>query len=574
MAGTDQSHPTSADRRSPQETAGLRALAAGDWEAGRTWFQAAVDQVETAEALEGLATAAWWLDDAPVVFACRERAYRLYRQRGDRLGAARLATWLGLDHYLYRVELVRANGWLRRAQRLLDDAEPCFEHGWLRLVEAHIALFEESDVERAREAGAATVALGRSLRLIDLEMMALALEGLALVSEGLVAEGMRRLDEATTAALAGEMSDPDAIVTTCCYLIYACERVRDFTRAAQWCATLPALCERWSYRSMFGVCRIHYGAVLMWQGEWRLADTELVAALRELMTTRPGWAGEGLLRLAELRRRQGRLTEASRLFEQALPHPLAVLGQAELALVQGNVVTSAHLVDRFLRRVSLENRTERAHGLEVAVRIHVALGAIDRARVLLAELEVTAALIDTEPLHASVRVARGIVAAGVGDLDAARRSFEDAVDLFQHSGVPFEALQARLDLIPVLTALDQRATAAIEARAALDAARGLGAVRESSQAAGHLRNLDALPSAAEGRHASRCGLTRREDEVLGLIARGKSNQEIAEHLFISKRTVERHISTIYSKIGAEGTAARAMAAAYAIECGVFHSAPS
>jgi DNA-binding NarL/FixJ family response regulator len=573
MVETDQSH-YAADRRSPQEAAGLRALAAGDWETSRDWFQAAVAIAETAEALEGLATAAWWLDDAPVVFACRQRAYRLYRERGDRLGAARLATWLGLDHYLYRVELVRANGWLRRAHRLLDGAEPCFEQGWLLLIEAHIALFEESDVERAREAGAATVALGRSLQSIDLEMFALALEGLALVSEGRVAEGMRRLDEATTAALAGEMTDPDAIVTTCCYLIYACDRVRDFARAAQWCAALPAMCQRWSYRSMVGVCRVHYAAVLMWQGEWRQADVELVAALRELMATRPGWASEGRLRLAELRRRQGRLTEASRLFEQALPHPLAVLGQAELALGRDDVVAAAQLVDRFLRRVPPANRTERAHGLEVAVRIYVALGAIDQARASLAELEVTTTLIDTEPLQASVRVARGIVAVGAGDLDAARRAFEDAIDLFQHSGAPFEALQARLDLIRVLSALDQRATAVLEGRAALEAARSLGAIRETGEATRYLRELDAQSAAAEGPCTPPSGLTRREYEVLGLIARGKSNQEIAEQLFISKRTVERHISTIYSKIGAEGTAARAMAATYAFECGLLQTTPS
>lgn len=564
MAGIIPRHPSPISH--DQLAAGARALATGAWDEGLASFQAALAVAETPEALEGVATAAWWLDDIPLIFESRERAYRLYQQAGDRRGAARLATWLGLDHYLFRGEMARANGWLQRAHRLLNNVAPSFEHGWLALVEAHIALFERNDVATTKSLSATATTLAQSLELIDLEMLALALEGLALVSEGQVSEGMRQLDEASTAALAGEMTDPDSIVTACCYLIYACERVRDYDRAIQWCDRVAELCRRWSYRSMLGICRVHYAAVLTLQGDWTRADAELAAAMGTLSATRPVWAGEGTLRLAELRRRQGRLDEASRLFARVSPHPVALLGQAELALANGDPVAADQLVDRFLRRVPIQDRTERARGLEVAIRVKVALGALDHARAHLAELESAVALVATEPLWASVSFARGSVAAAAGDLEAARRAFEDAVDLFLHCGAPYEVILTRLELVPVLSATGQPVAAAAAAKSALDSARDLGAGLLAARASRLLRDLE-LPSSA-GNAEALAGLTRREGEVLCLVARGQSNQQIAEHLFISRRTVERHISAIYAKIGAEGTAARAIATAYAIESGL------
>jgi DNA-binding CsgD family transcriptional regulator len=549
-------------------SAGWQALGEGAWEHGRTCFQAAADSDATPEALEGLAMAAWWLDDVPVVFDSRERAYRLFRRRGDRLGAARVATWLGLDHYIYRGELAIANGWLQRAQRLLEGIEACAEHGWLAVWQAHIALLEHDDVATAGRTSAETVTLARSLGLFDLEMLALALEGLTLVSNGQVGEGMRRLDESTTAALAGEVADPDAIVTTCCYLIYACVRVRDFDRAAQWCAKVEQASRRWSYRSMLSVCRGHYAAVLIWRGHWQKAEAELTTATRELLATRAGWAAEGILRLAELRRRQGRHDDAAALFARMPGHPHALAGQAELAFDQGDLAAAADLVERFLRRVPPDNLTERAAGLELAVRIRAARGAIDPARAALAELDAAAVLVGTGPLRGSASLARGFVAAAMGDADAARHCFEDAVDLFEHYGAPFEAALARLALARVLPALDRHAAAASEARAALAVFQRLGAAHEAARAVALLHELGANARFTADMGRDLAGLTRREVDVLALVARGRSNQQIAEQLFISVRTVERHITTIYEKLGAEGRTARAIATAWAIEHGL------
>ena len=149
---------------------------------------------ETPEALEGLSWASWWLSDAPATFDSRERAYRLYRARDDRRGAARLALWIASDYVDFRGELAIANGWRQRARRLLEGLDPVPEHGWLALHEGAIALELNEDPVAGKRLGREVAEFGRRLGVIDLEMLDLAMEGLALVSEGQVDEGMRCLD--------------------------------------------------------------------------------------------------------------------------------------------------------------------------------------------------------------------------------------------------------------------------------------------------------------------------------------------------------------------------------------------
>ena len=88
--------------------------------------------------LEGLGTAAWWLDLADLVFDSRERAYRLYLARGERAAAARVAVWLAWDSWAFRGENAVANGWLQRARRLLEDHPPCPERAWLEVREGSL----------------------------------------------------------------------------------------------------------------------------------------------------------------------------------------------------------------------------------------------------------------------------------------------------------------------------------------------------------------------------------------------------------------------------------------------------
>ena len=189
--------------------AGWAELASGRWTAARACFERALAANETPEAQEGLSWAAWWLDDADVVFAARDRAYRLYKQRGDSAAAARMATWLACDELDFHGAFAVAGGWLGRARRLLGDLEPGPEHGWLAFFEGYIAS-GAADSDRAIELAAEAAAIGGRLGVPDLEMLGLALEGATLVACAQVDDGMRRLDEATAAALEGDAELPIA----------------------------------------------------------------------------------------------------------------------------------------------------------------------------------------------------------------------------------------------------------------------------------------------------------------------------------------------------------------------------
>jgi LuxR family maltose regulon positive regulatory protein len=552
--------------------AGWQALAEGAWEDARVNFSAALQQEETAEGLEGLGWAAWWLNDITETFRSRELAYRRYHKRGDLRGAARVAICLSGDHFSRRGEYAVANGWAQRAGRLLDGLEPVPEHAMLGAWEAHMALWAHYDTADARRLGAEAMMLARSLGAVDLEMLAQALLGYVMVCEGAVQDGMRLVDEATMAAVAGDMTNLDAIATTCCYLIYACERVRDYPRAAQWCDRVMRITERWSHRLMFSVCRTHYAGVLMWRGAWSEAEAELTAATDELTATHPAMAVEGLVRLAELRRCQGRLEEAAVLLEKLDDHPVrifgskpALLGRATLALDQDDAASAADLAERFLRAVMPENLMDRVPGLEVLVRAQAALGNHGQAAETLRTLVAITSTIGTPPLRAASNFCKGVVAVASGDYAEARRRFEDAVDLFDQSAAPYEAARSRLELGNALAALGRLEAAAREARAAFTALEKIGAACETTRAAALLRRVEeASPEHAAGETAG-ATLTSRELQILRLVAQGLSDKEAAAALDLSEHTVHRHISNILNKLDVPSrTAAVAQAARYGV----------
>jgi hypothetical protein len=113
-------------------------------------FQAALQQSHGPEVLEGFATACWFLNDGTRVFEAREEAYRLYRERGDRTSAARIALALYWDNRAFRGEAAVSNGWLQRAERLLEGLESTREYGWLRYRQAQASLFGDHDPVAAR----------------------------------------------------------------------------------------------------------------------------------------------------------------------------------------------------------------------------------------------------------------------------------------------------------------------------------------------------------------------------------------------------------------------------------------
>jgi len=539
------------------------ALRRGAWSDARHAFENAVRLRESPAALEGLGTAAWWLDLADQVFNSRERAYTLYLGEGDHHGAARVAVWLAWDYWAFRGESAVASGWLQRARRLLEGHPACPERAWLELREGSMSLFDEGDADRAYAMAEEGIRCAREVSDVDLEMLGLAVQGLALVTSGSVADGMRRLDEVNTAVIAGEMTDLVAIGLACCYLIAACERVRDYDRALQWGTRLKAFCAKWGFRPLFAVCRTQYASLCVWRGTWEEAEEELRAASDELAASRPAMTGDALVRLAELRRRQGRLADAATLLDQVEPRGLALLGWAELAIDRGDLQTAAERAARYLRHVPAHNRTDRAAGLDVLLRALSDLGEWERAKASLAELSSIADRIATTPLRALDSFARGYMAVREGDADAARQHFEDAVDHFLRSGAPFEVARARLELAGALHRLGRTDAAIDEARLATKIFTELKAEREAARARAA---LEALPDAGAGGAREKTGLadsllTRREVEVLRLVAEGLSNQTIATRLFVSDHTVHRHVANILNKLSVSTRAAAVAQAA-------------
>jgi LuxR family maltose regulon positive regulatory protein len=542
---------TLGDAVGPHVEAGRAALVAGEWEAARDAFQLSLDAGPSAPAFEGLGLACRWLGAQDAAIRALQQAYRLHRRADDRRAAARVALHLCLGEFYFHDDMAVGLGWVERADRLLQDIEPGAEHGWLALLRGHLALQVDRDPARARAHAAQARKLGHDSGVVDIEMMALALEGLTLVCEGQVDEGMRCLDEATAATVAGELADLDAISSCCCYLIDACKRVRDFERAAQWCEHVKGFCEQWSDRLTFAACRAHYADILIWRGEWSQAEAELRSSLGPLADIHPNRIADGMVRLAELRRRQGMLEEASRLLEAADGHVLAPLVRAALALDRDDAAAAAHEAQRALRRLPPEGLTDRAPALEILVRARLATGEREAAQEAAGDLRAIASSARTAASAAAASFADGLIAVADGAWESARPSLEDAVDLYARAGGRWEAAQARRELARTLRALGHHEAAEREARAADDALRTLGARPAATDAA-----------------AAPAGLTARELEVLRLVARGRSNQEIAAELVLSIRTVERHIANIYDKIGASGRAARAAAASYALAVGV------
>jgi len=530
--------------------AGRKALSRGEWEQALAYFETASEQKRSAEALEALAMAAWWLDNARLAIESREDAYRLYRERGDAIAAARMAIWLGWDSLAFRGQPAVARGWLQRAGRLLDGLDPVPEHGWLALREGEFAFLFENDIAATRRFAERARSIGIALGVPDIEFSALGLEGLALASQGSVADGIRLLDEASAAAMAGEMSELWAAGRTCCYMITACERVRDPERAHQWTQRMLEFAKRWRIQDLFAVCRAHYGAILVLRGTWEEADATFETALRELRASRPGIAFEALLRRGDLRRRQGRFEEAAELFRQVEFHPYAQLGLAHVALDSGDAVLAVDRATRFLRKLDPESRLQRAAGLELYARALVARGETDQARSAYQKLQVIAGEIGSDSLRASALAVEGLVAEAEGDLDTALSCIEDAIDLLHRCGDPFETARSRLDLARVLAGLGRQDTAAEQARLAHRALAGMQAEREAQRA-------DALISQLGNPAPDRGGsvLTRREVDVLRLVAQGLSNAQVAQRLVLSEHTVHRHLANILRKLDLTSRAA-------------------
>ncbi len=528
---------------------GREALATADWERASGFFEQAAEFGETAEILDGLGEALQFGGEHARAIDVKERAFAEYERQGLRAEAAELARWLAFLHVSVHGNVPAANGWMARAESVLEGVEESAAHGWLMLDRAPWT----SDTSEREKSATAAIAIARRYGDRDLEFDAMALLGEAYVAAGRVTEGMVLLDQAMAAVASREVVGVGPAGEIYCRLLSACERATDVRRAEQWLAAATRF-EAWG-DFVPPTCRTHYGGILIALGRWEEAERELLTAIRIFETGY--WASQlfALLRLADLRVRQGRFEEAERLLAGIDWHASAKRSLARIALARGDLALAGDLA-----RLCLESTPpgdpDCAPGLALLVEVALARGDLAAAEETLDQLTALAGERNDDRTRAVAKLIEGRVRAAGGDQQA-RADFQAALELFSALGLALEAAQARVALARAL-ASHAPAAAVEEARRALDTFERLGAPRDADAAAAVLRELGGPARAFPKGHGP---LTKRETEVLSLLAEGCSNADIAQRLYISRRTAEHHVARILSKLGLRN---RAEVAAYAL----------
>jgi DNA-binding CsgD family transcriptional regulator len=531
---------------------GQAALRKGDAAAARASFQAALSVGPNSAALEGLGVAAYLAMDFNEAIDLWQQSYAGYRADGNGLGAVRVARMLGYMYGIVVGEWAIGSGWLARAQHLLGGAADSSERGWVALT---LGMFErDRSTKHRRFEEALEVASATDDN--DLAFAAMAYLGASLVHADKVTEGMVRLDESLAAVAGGEVGDLFVIEEIFCQMFSACERAHDVVRAEQWLRVGEAVAAQRNLPAVVAYCHTHFGGVMTAAGRWPEAEAALTDAIRLWALGRRTLKRGALARLADLRIRQGRLEEAERLLaglslDEECARPLAML-----LLAQGQVQRSREILERTLAKLD-PTSTSAVPLLALLVDVHLAAGALEDAGQVAATLEACAANHDAPYLTAARASARGRLAAASGE-PTARAWLQVAIDEFTAAQLPLESARSQLALAAVL-ADDLPDVAKAEAKAALDCFIRLQAARDIDAAAAVLRSLGLR--VAPGRAAGKSALTSREAEVLDLLGHGMSNPEIAERLFISRKTVEHHVANVLSKLGLR---TRAEAAAYAV----------
>jgi DNA-binding CsgD family transcriptional regulator/tetratricopeptide (TPR) repeat protein len=493
--------------------------------------------------------------------ACRECA------GDDPARAARHAVRLGIL-LLLRGEAARSSGWLSRARRLLDvRGGDCAERGYL-LVPAALQHLVGGDAAAAEAASAEAAAIGERFGDPDLLAMGRLGVGQALVASGRTAPALALLDEVMVAVTSEELSPVYAGILYCA-VIETCNEAFDLRRVQEWTVALTRWCETQPdlvpYR---GQCLVHRSEIMLVHGEWPDALDEARRACDSL-AGRPA-AGAAFYQLAEVHRLRGEFDRAEAAYRQAsrwIPEPQP--GLALLRMAQGHVDAAAAMLRRALdaavgfkalrRTARVEPAppaAERCRLLAAHVEVMISAGDLAAARAGADELRAIADHVGAPLLQAMALHATGAVLVAEHDPDAAevlRRAWRAWQDL----DAPYEA--ARIRVLMGLACRQQRDPDSADME--FDAARLV------------FEQLGAVPDVHRVRAVSRAGsrtagagpLTAREVQVLRLVATGMTNRAVAAELFLSEKTVARHVSNIFTKLG---VSSRAAATAYAYEHGL------
>jgi len=527
-----------------QVGAGFAAMAAGDWRVARDAFLAVLEVAEVPEAFFGVASALFWLGDLAGTIANCEKAYAGFRRRGNPMFAAGAALSLVGYNKGYLGNTAAARGWLSRAARIIENEVPELS-GELLGATAYVT----DDPVRSEALARQAAEIGRANGNSDLELMAMHAVGQALVQQGRTEEGMLLLDEAMAGVIGGEGSDPMTVAQISCMTMVVCGSCLDLERATQWVQSLEGFIDRYGCPFLYAECRTYYGRVLFENGDWVAAEaflTDAIAMSRGVFAAPHAFAAGTL---AELRLAQGRVEDAAGVLRGVEGREEAAAAVASVHLQQGQPSVAAAVLRRRLATTS-PDRLDVAAVIELLGEAEIALhdndAAIERGRALVA----LGALRNCDLIVAHGERLLGHALA-VTDAQAAGAHLETALAAFVQAGIPYRAAQTRLLLARALGPND-REVAGAEARAALSVFEDLGAGREADAAAALMRELGIKAARTGPKNVGR--LTRREQQVLVLLGEGLSNPEIAERLFLWRKTVEHHVARILSKLGLRGRA--------------------
>jgi DNA-binding CsgD family transcriptional regulator len=483
------------------------------------------------------------------------RAIHEAERIGDLGRAARYAVGLGMD-LMNRGEMAQAGGWFARADRMVAEHDADTVASGYVLIPVALQMLFGGDATNAQPLFVEEIAIGQ--RFGDADLTALGRLGLgnALLALGRRDEGLALLDDAMLSVTAGEVS-PVISGIVYCAVIETCHASFDLRRAGEWTEALGRWCDAQPDLVAFrGQCRTHRAEIMMLHGQWAGALDEVQRACDVLLRPPPQPAvGNALYHKAELHSLRGEFVDAEEAFRAASewgrePHP----GLALLRLAQGRTDSAAAAIRRVIAET--QEPLRRAPSLAACVEIMVAVDDVAAARPAAEELHAIAADLGAPALDATSAYSTGAVLLADGDAAAAIGELRRACAVWSELDMPRDAARARVLIGLACRELGDDDTASMELDIARRALEQLGAVTD-------LARLDALtaPRAAAGPS----GLTGREVEVLELIAAGRTNRQIAESLFISERTVARHVSNIFTKLS---VSTRSAATAYAFHHGL------
>ncbi len=461
---------------------GLRALEESRWADARQSFEAVLAAGDSAEAREGLGLALWFLGEIADAIASRETAFELYAALGRCDDAARTAVWVSHQH-MVAGRGSAARGWLARAERILEDVGDCAGQGWVAVERARHTPDVEERIAQAERA----VAIARRNRAVDLEVFAVSLLGRAEMAAGHRERGLRLLEEAMAAATAGRVHNIHTLAEAYCNLILACTNAGDWERATEWCEIVDDFARTHETAPLFGACRSAHADVLFATGHWPEAERALEAALATHARYVPEMGAPTVASLAELRVRQGRLAEAEQLLGGREEHPSSLRALALLRTAEGQPRAAVALLERGL--LATPGDAMRATQLLAAlVDARLAVGDVAEARTAAEQLAELAAGSGIRLVTARAELSHARVARAEGRLEAAAEPARRALSEFLTLAMPLDAGEARIELAHALAASSPD-MALDEARTALAAFRGLGAVRATDAASALLRQL-------------------------------------------------------------------------------------